>query len=767
MLTARLILSKSELTELWNIHNLFNRKLSDFIRLLVRAVAGKCGDNETERKFYRDFVGFILASDAKNAKYLFNGVANDQWVANSANKIKVEMTEPDGSVKEVTGADVTGQALDLLAQGKKLFRKNELFSGLPRWAGEFILGDAVAFFSGHQAQVQLWETEHALWEKKKRQWEEENPEYMNVRPKLVRFHQNEGSSSLSSRRLRWHKYLDFFESNPEFAAWRGKSDPVVRPLDEAGLESVKKAFQNEKAKRKLQAFFRVNPELKILDIKHAEYEKEFAPRAKKLRSGKVIQTDGFKLRPRFTLPDAARHPRYLYLNGEQTSPNGYRRLMLPGKRAGTLEINVSGDSTKSEWKSYSFRGDDRFWQFQQQIVDVEAKKRSSPDADPGDNPAEAPEADETAANDKKAPVLKKKIVYSYNDPHLNENFAAEIKSARLRFITDRGGEPRRAYLEFSVKRECREIREKAAAIKFVPLKRGDREWKQLTFVKDTTIAFFHLGITSACYATLATGEQGKTPTVLDSRRLWLSHMNETEGKWKGEPKIEDILRHDRELRGKTSQRTKLVKGEVSDAALRKHIRLMENDRYKKTARRIIDYAINKDERQYQSGVSLPEADVIIIGDFSGVGVSGKNPRSLNRLISLWKRPQIIALVKDMAAEAGIKVLEASSWGGSQVCSRCGSLGRRYLITSRNKKEETEVRFSEFGRHFGCPGCGHRDNAEKNAVFNLVNTLFTKGEHFEHFREFLKLAPQEKFSEIKAVEEKLMSGPKDIRKAISR
>ena len=300
----------------------------------------------------------------------------------------------------------------------------------------------------------------------------------------------------------------------------------------------------------------------------------------------------------------------------------------------------------------------------------------------------------------------------------------------------------------------------------MPVKRDKREWKQLTFPKDTTIALFHLGITSTCYAALVTGEQGKEPVVIDSRPLWLSKQD-AYGNWKGEPKVKDILRHERELRGKASGRGgHSVKGEQSDPALRSHIRHMEIDRYKKTARRIMDYALNNDERRLDGDVPLPEADIVIIGDFSGVVAKGENPRQLNRLINLWKRPQIVALVKDLAAEAGIRVFEASSWGGSQVCSRCGEVGRRYLITRRRGDKAPEIRFSETGKHFACAACGHRDNAEKNAVFNLVKTLFSRGEHFDNFRNFLNLTPKEKGEEFRRIEQDLLTGAKPLGKAIS-
>lgn len=758
MFSARLILKNTELRDLWNIHVLYHERLRWFLKLLQRARSGRAGANPDENSFYREFVNFVVASDAKNAKYLFNGVSNDSWITNTADKMTVEIRdEASGEIREVAGASLTGKAVGLLAQGKKLFDKNRLFEGLPRWAGEFILSDAVAFLSGYTALIGNWEQERKSWLKEREAWESINSEYMNVRPQLLVFQEREGNN-FSRKRLRWHKYLEFFRENPELAVWRGGSPPVINPIDEAGLENIKKAPKHQKMMKETDAFMRVNPELKALDARHAEYERLFAPRRKNVGNGRYIRTDGFKLRPRFTLPEPSRHPRFLMLNGEQTSPNAYRQFKLPsGKGTGAVELNVV-DNGAATWKRFAFRGDQRLAQMTREIVDVVKKQR-------GAVIDQTAEPEEQAAVSEKAKTVKK-TVYSYLDPHLENIFLAELKSARLRFYVDKKGAPKRAYLEFSVKRECRETNEKAKAIKFVPVKDGDRERKQMVLPAGITVACFHLGISSTAYAALATGETGKSPIILDSRKLWLSHQNEETGKWIGEPKIEDIMRHEYELRRKTALRPRNVRGEESDIQLKKHIQKMENDRYKKTARRMIDYALNSENRIHSaSGLPLPEADIIVIGDFQGVVAKGENPRHLNRLIRLWKRPQIVALVKDFASEAGMRLYERSSWGGSQTCSRCDDVGKRYLIATGKDKRPPEIKFDRNGRHFACPHCGYRENAEKNAVFNLVNSVFGKGDYQSKLRDFIAVPTAKKVEWHREMEVILVNGDKSILRAV--
>jgi hypothetical protein len=69
--SARIICSKEQLKQLWQLHLAYHRRLRSFLSLLQSALNGTAGNGNSERaEFYKNFVEFILASDAKNAKYL-------------------------------------------------------------------------------------------------------------------------------------------------------------------------------------------------------------------------------------------------------------------------------------------------------------------------------------------------------------------------------------------------------------------------------------------------------------------------------------------------------------------------------------------------------------------------------------------------------------------------------------------------------------------------------------------------------------------------
>ena len=766
--SARLITSGRELEQLWALHCKFHDKLNRFIRLLVQVVDGKIGEDERTRDIYRRYVNFVLASDAKNAKYLFNGVSLPKWVSNTADKMKVEITEADGTAREMLGSEITPEVLGLLAEGKLMFDKKPLLKDLPRWAGEFIFNDAVAFLSGYRGQIANWESERTKWEREKTTWENENAAYLSVRSRLVEF-QEANSVNLSRRRKRWHKYLEFLSAHPELSAWRG-SEAVVHQLDTEAQEEIRQTPKTRQADVRAREFFRLNPELKALDAIHDEYERKFAPRRRKTGRNEYQETVGFKKKPGFTLPDPSNHPRWLNLNSEQTNPSAYGYLTLPPKagKTGQIALKLLDAEGASYWHPFRFRGDARLSQLNFEIVKTEKKKRITKNSTEYTG-AETDQAEETAAetSDKKN--------YSYFDRHTDAEVPAELKSARLRFSIDRSGKPYRAYLDFSVKRESLEVSDLARQVKFVPVKEtsalaetgdqaNEKVPKRMKIPDGITVAFIHAGISTAAYGVIATGSQDAPPVILDARKLWLSHLSE-DG-WTGEPKIKDILKHDRKLGRKASNRPQLAKGEAFAPNLRNHILKMEDDRYKKTCRRIIDYAINRENRRSSlTGEALPKADIIIIGDFFGVSQNAENNRMLNRLIRLWKRPKLIALLKDLSAEAGLRCYEMSSWGVSTVCSRCGQPGKRYLVTKKRGEREQEVKFDKAGRHFACASCGYRENAEKNAAFNLANIVFQGKGWLDGFKDFLQLTAKQKHRWHQETEEKLLSGASGLNNQI--
>lgn len=769
--SAKIICSGKELMELWQLHLEYHRRLRSFITLLQSALEGRAGENENQADFYRRFVKFTVAADAKNAKYLFNGISLDRWIPNSANKIKAKFTEEDGSKTEILGETVTTEAVALLSQGAKLFDKNELMKGLPRWAGEFILNDAVAILSGYFSLSALWKSRKKNWERAKKDWKIENAAYMSVRQRIIDFEQ-ENAKTTNVRSSRWDKYLEFFKANPDLLNWRG-AEPggtIVEYSDDDHSE-IKKAGSRERSGLKIRLFFKNNPELGILQKTHRHYAQNFAP--KRFKRGRIwIETDGFDRPPTFTLPDAVLHPRWLWLNGEQTTPTGYRIETLPsGNRAGKIKIQLLDTGGKTYWKTFTVRGDTRFEYLISELIEVKKKSRTKA-ADVDSLPENVDNPD---THDKKTKMVKKKSWF-YTDKHLGEVFEADLKSTRLRFdINHRTGQPQSAYLDFSIKRESREPSEAARNVAFVPIKESNLSKfdlpedateensksnlpKRMKLPDHITVAFIHLGITSAAYGCIATGRMGTEPTILNTRKLWLSHFDENTGKWKGEPKLKKILADRQKQREKMRSRFRLTRGEKFDIELTRHIRKMEEDRYKKTARRIIDYARNTDNlRLSGTDLPLPAADIIIIGDFSDVKQKKENSRFLNELISIWKRPEILALAKDLGREAGIPIYSKSSWGGSRVCSKCGALGKRFLITKQSGEKNTnqKIVFSKIGRNFFCPDCGYQQNVEINAVINLAKSTFNDN-WMRQVQDFAQKDRKEQANWHKETEEKLLS-----------
>ena len=90
-----------------------------------------------------------------------------------------------------------------------------------------------------------------------------------------------------------------------------------------------------------------------------------------------------------------------------------------------------------------------------------------------------------------------------------------------------------------------------------------------------------------------------------------------------------------------------------------------------------------------------------------LGISRKKGRrTLNRLLQAFPFRLLIQSIKNCAERHGVQVVEVRSQFTSQACSRCGCIG--------TKKSSNRITTKKYQ----CVNCGHTDNADANAGFNI-------------------------------------------------
>lgn len=151
------------------------------------------------------------------------------------------------------------------------------------------------------------------------------------------------------------------------------------------------------------------------------------------------------------------------------------------------------------------------------------------------------------------------------------------------------------------------------------------------------------------------------------------------------------------IKGKTwkhiqrEKRAKLRKLQ-SNGAYTKHIWVKYKRRLDEqlhtASKRVIEYA-----KQFNKPVIVLEH----LGKFT---IKGRN-RWWNFLLTNWQRKKLLDYIRFKANFAGIPVVEVSPYHTSQICSYCGSKGKRN------------------GIHFKCTNCGKQFNADWNASVNIA------------------------------------------------
>lgn len=730
---TRIIADGNLIQQLWITHKVFNDCLPAFASTLFRMMRGEIGDSIVEKQRWAGFINGVLKQPAKNAydcliKATVQKTFSDKTAANALAKMQAaaqkeldllkERGAGSGDPAKVADLKATVDMCERYSEAFADFRKgkrplaparNEL-SDLPNILERKVIEESVAILRSHLELVELWKTERQEWTEEKAKWEADqyNRQYLAVRPIFEKFEELRGRTAFRS--FRWKAYFEFFKEHPELAAWRGAT-AEVHAIPEQGLRLIQRAKLRKKDQVFAEEFFKANPELEALHRRHMEYEKKFVRRRKSKRSNAWIT--GFKSRPTFTLPDVLRHPRWFVFNAPQTAPAGYRNLRLPnGSGAeGSLDLQLltgamEDGEYKSVWLPIRFRGDPRLAQFRPVTVKRKAIKGKI-------------KGQET-----------EKAAYVFDDQHLGKDRPAKISGTKLILrdvrLDDTGNLlSATPYLYFTVDVESPRWSPLAAAIKSVDdgVTAKGKQKRHRTLPDGLVVCTVDLGIRNLGFATIARIEDGK-PDLLRSRNLWLGfeERGKHEGRWEAGPELASISGHKRELRLLRRMRGRPVAGEESHVNLQEHIDHMGEDRFKRAARLIVNFALNTDKAtSSRTGKAHPPADVLVLERLAGFVPQAERERGINRALVEWNRGQLVERLKLVAEDVGLRLFEIGAAGTSQVCSRCGALGRRYSIVPDPqpvfRPAPNIIRFGEVEKLFACP-CGYRANADHNAAVNL-------------------------------------------------
>lgn len=749
---ARVVCDRPTLNHLWRTHQVFNERLPAILSVLMRMRRGECGATGHERNLYQLIARFVLARNAKDAPYLLNSISIKGWKAATATKQKVTLRAANGDEVEVAGATWAEEAAKLSAEGKLLYDKQKVLGDLPDTLRQMVARESVAIISGHDELARLWEEQHAQWLEQKAGWEAkpEHAKYLAIRSKFDLFETTAGGPA-TQRRERWHKYLDWLRSDSALAAWRG-AEARIHPLAPEAAERIRKAKPWKRNTVEAEEFWKANPELKELDRLHGYYEREFVRRRKRKRN-----PDGFDHRPTFTLPHPVRHPRWFVFNAPQTSPHGYRTLVLPGGEGGigSIELRLltgqkTGDKFPCDWVSLRFKGDPRLADFRPCTVKKAVTKGSVKGQ------------------------ITEKPAYEFNDRQIHAVRPARISGVKLLFKRIRlhdDGSLRSAvpYLVFTCNIEDVPLTDAAKNVKWTETgavaKSGKRR-KAATVPDGLVACAIDLGIRHLGFATVAQYQGGK-PRILRSRNIWIGHEEEGgshPGRWSVGPGLAHLARHKRRIRKLRQLRGRPVHGEPSHIGLQNHITHMGEDRFKQGARAIINFALNvAGSKSGKIGPPFPRADVLILENLATLLPSAERERGINRSLIEFNRGHLVDRIKEVAEDVGLRVQTISPVGTSQVCSRCGALGRRYSIR-RDEPHLPDIHFGPVEKLFACR-CGYRANADHNASVNLHRRFSMGDAAVSAFAEFQGKNERERHKTVEALEGDLIAGLRRLHQLI--
>jgi len=726
---AKVECDKQIMEHLWRTHTVFNERLPVIIKILFQMKRGECGQNDKQKALYQNIAKSILDTNAQNADYLLNSVSIKGWKPGAARKYN------KGSF---TWLD---EAANLSSKGILVYDKDQVLGDIPLMMRQMICRQSVETIKSQQEILKNWENEYKEWLKKKEEWEsqEDNKKYLALRDKFEQFRKSYGGKK-SKKRGRWHLYLKWLRDNPDLAAWRG-GKAEINPISEKAQSRINKAKPNKKNAIELEEFLEANPEIKKLDELHGYYERTFI-RRRETRKGKELT--GFKQKPTFTLPHSTTHPRWFVFNAPQTNPAGYRNLILPQKTGalGSLEMRLlNGDKNNGDypddWINVRFKADPRLALMRG--IKIQRIVRRGKDA------GQTKESDS----------------YKYFDKFLNKWRPATLSGVKLIFKFNPDKSVNTAYLYFTCDITNEPLTETAKKIQWIETgevtKKGKIRKKKV-LPEGLISCAVDLGMRKGTtgFGTLCKYKNGK-PYILRSRNLWIRYKEEKgshSGRWAEGPDLGHIAKHKREIRFLRRKRGKPIKGEKSHIKLQQHIDDMGEDRFKKAARAIVNFALNTENVAGKNGI-YPRADILLLENLEGLIPDAERERGINRALAGWNRRHLVERIKEMAEDAGFRrrVFEIPPYGTSQVCSKCGSLGRRYTLGINEETGKREIHFGYVEKLFACPNCGYCANADHNASVNL-HRRFLIDDALKNYYEFKKLPEKKQKEAIAAIENSL-------------
>jgi transposase len=755
---VRIQCDRETLLALWRTHRVFNERLPSLITKLFAMRRGKVGSDGAQRNLYQRVARFILARDSKDAPYLLNSVSIRGW--RQATALKMNAMVHDGAdCQEVAGDTWAPEAARLSGNGTLAYDKETERDGLPDSLFQPLIRDAVAYISGHDELVRNWQREHAEWRRKRTEWEakDEHKKYLALRSRFDAFEQSVGGKA-GKRRERWHLYLKWLRENPDLAGWRGGA-AVVNALDDKAQARIARAKPWKQRSVEAEEFWKANPQLSALDRLHGYYEHEFVRRRKTKKN-----PDGFDHRPTFTMPDPVLHPRWVLFNAPQTSPQGYDDLRLPSGpgEAGFVKLRVlteekAGAKWPSKWIEVRFSADPRLAQFR--VVGWRAKKNST----------------------------KKLPEYAYRDAQLNcqrHNTKKPIKpmigGAKLilediKFNDDGSLKSATPYLVFACTIDDVPQTDRARAIQWSEtgeITKTGKKRKTRKLPSGLVTCAVDLGVRNLGFLTVAMASDDPRDgvRVLRSRNQWLGEKEASgkhTGRWSAGPDLAHIGSHKREIKHLRQLRGKPVKGEQSHVELQQHIDGMGQDRFKKAARAIVNFALNVERRASpKTGEVYPRADVLIVEELAGFIPDAERERGINRALVAWNRGQLVTRIKEVAADAGLKLFEVHPAGTSQCCSKCGALGRRYSIARDDESHQPIIRFGWVEKLFACPNpkCSGRDpqkperpftcNSDHNASVNLHRRFVMGDKAVEAFSAWKAKPDAKRLQSLRSIDDAL-------------
>lgn len=552
-----------------------------------------------------------------------------------------------------------GKADEWAQLARQLLQEGKLlfdrFQELPALSKEFRRKLFESAFQAMSSHEELL----ALWASGHKEWLKARESWETEHPEYMKARPvlaafEQEQGQVAKRRGRWHKWLAFLRANQTLGAWRG-GDPVVQPLSEDGRRRLRDAKRNKRNKVEAEEFFAANPELAELDKLHGYYQREYARPWAKRRN-----PDGFRHRPTFTEPSPEKHPLWFQFKKNAS----YKGLDLDVGKITLHVLAPDGAKRAAQWTEFAFRPDPRL--------------RLLHKADP---------------------PLKEKFTFAFSDPAFPREPArpAEVRGAKLIF---RPAQPDGAvYLSFTC--DMPDLPSRLSVTQKSCDKYGPK-WACKKVVSD-------LGGQQpvTCGVDLGLRHLGAATVRREGKIVRARVLREDDEPGKG-PRLPAIAGHKRALARGRRKRGKPVAGEESFAELQRHVDKMGEDRFKKGARRIVAFAREN------------AADLIILeklGGERGLIPDAERERGINRALVSWNRGNLAKWVKQLANDAGMRVVEVAPHWTSQLCSRCGAMGARF--TAR----DGQPAFEPVGKLFACPECGYMANADHNASVNLHKRFY--------------------------------------------